>query len=376
MKTLTFCKKVITIPQYLGTCWYNVILMAFLYGENSRTLLLKDTSYLKKQKDKLSKIFLEILTKNYIETKKNKDYFLINKPEEILKNHNLDKEVYDYMIENGWLYYLFLNNFIKYLGKTSLFIDYYDNILYVGMDSSIVTYVDDNSLMFKMNRNLNTEYYKNLNHKLKETLNPDYLFINIWDPKINSQYATFIKHILKYNKKHQSKFILDYYKIKYSGIKEFNEEIIYNGDIYILDSCILSNYNRNYIESGHAIVGIKCKNEKYIYNGWMRITSDNKYNLPCELMQYNWDIKNSDNNFCINSKLCKIDLINDLNDNKNLCFSFAKGERTLIYVKKDNLDKSLKIINIEEKIKKYQDNIKKLNIKIEKELNKLKKLKK
>ncbi len=35
-----FCNKVVTIPQYNETCWFNTILMSLLYSQNSRKLLL------------------------------------------------------------------------------------------------------------------------------------------------------------------------------------------------------------------------------------------------------------------------------------------------------------------------------------------------
>ena len=41
-----FCSKVIRIPQYVGSCWFNAILMAILYSESSRHLLLKNNIYL------------------------------------------------------------------------------------------------------------------------------------------------------------------------------------------------------------------------------------------------------------------------------------------------------------------------------------------
>ena len=48
MGNTKFCNKVITIPQYEPTCWFNAILMAILYSQNSRKLLLDDILLKKK----------------------------------------------------------------------------------------------------------------------------------------------------------------------------------------------------------------------------------------------------------------------------------------------------------------------------------------
>ena len=71
------------------------------------------------------------------------------------------------------------------------------------------------------------------------------------------------------------------------------------------------------------------------------LVSDNIH-IPCELMKYDWNVmKNSE--FCINKKECLLDTHSNksikeiLNKDKNeLCFSFNKGPRLLIYVRKNS----------------------------------------
>jgi hypothetical protein len=159
---------------------------------------------------------------------------------------------------------------------------------------------------------------------------------------------------------------------------------------YVQDSVLLGNWNSTEI-GGHSISGIKCKGEKYVYNGWTRSTIDihlqnanftnftkedyengrlwvshvirkkivyiniknniavyelpedgilvsDNINIPCELMKFDWDV-NKNNEFCINKKKCVLDTHTDksigeiLANNKNeLCFSFNKGPRNIIYV--------------------------------------------
>ena len=114
----------------------------------------------------------------------------------------------------------------------------------------------------------------------------------------------------------------------YYNITSHNDIIYYNNQEYILDAVIVKNWNESNID--HVITGITCKDEKYVYNGWNINTTNNK-KIPCDLFKYNWDIKNT-NSFCINPRSCQL-----TNENEtSKCYSFGKGERLLIYVKKNS----------------------------------------
>jgi hypothetical protein len=56
--------------------------------------------------------------------------------------------------------------------------------------------------------------------------------------------------------------------------------------------------------------------------------------IPCELMKYDWNIiKNND--FCLNTTKCIPELLRKKLKVRDICFNFSKGERFLIYVRKD-----------------------------------------
>ncbi|WP_396189566.1 hypothetical protein, partial [Flavobacterium sp.] len=92
-------------------------------------------------------------------------------------------------------------------------------------------------------------------------------------------------------------------------------------------------------------------NQRYVFNGWTRYTTDpaliynnlnTKYEkkdklemqkVPCELMKYDWN-QFTDSDFCINPKQCSLMKANKKDHYQNMCFSFSKGERTFVYVKK------------------------------------------
>ena len=38
---MTNCEKVLTFKQYLGTCWFNALIMSLFYSQYSRKLLLE-----------------------------------------------------------------------------------------------------------------------------------------------------------------------------------------------------------------------------------------------------------------------------------------------------------------------------------------------
>ena len=125
-------------------------------------------------------------------------------------------------------------------------------------------------------------------------------------------------------------------------LKSLRETIDYGGKEYRLDSAVLANWNIK-PNLGHAISGITCKNNKYVYNGWTRTSMDpmmaNKIitrNIPCELMEYDWNIKKH-NDFCLNTTKCIPDVLKNTRALRktDLCFNFSKGKRILVYVRKD-----------------------------------------
>jgi hypothetical protein len=123
-----------------------------------------------------------------------------------------------------------------------------------------------------------------------------------------------------------------------NSLKSMKEQIFFKGVEYNLDAVLLANWN---IGIGHAIAGITCKKKKYIYNGWTRTSMDPSMinqlitrKIPCELMKYDWNIKN-DGDFCLNTAKCIPEALQHQLKNTDICFNFSKGGRLLIYVRKD-----------------------------------------
>ena len=328
------CSNVITIPQYGMTCWFNAILMSVLYSEKSRKLIL-DKSKKWDLKIEVYKIIKEILKKKYIKKSNNDfNYFNIIKPETILKKlHSHNKKKF-YINENVPFFVMaYIRKIYKFLGASLIMFDKYDNDVYYSIYNS--THYISEKIKFKIKKNI----YKNL---LKNK-NPEIIIMHNNEP----EYSIFKPH---YPKEYNNNLTI----LKNKKELMSNKEVItYNNEEYILDSVILHNWNTEFSKVGHAISGIKCKKEKYVYNGWIRYTIDDAMkksneklinSYPCELIKYNWDI-NYDHDFCLNTKKCKLD--NPSLNIKDLCFSFGKGKRIYIYIKK-NISKIDKTINKKE----------------------------
>jgi hypothetical protein len=346
-----FCNKVVTIPQSGGTCWFTAILMSLLYSQHSRKLLYNHFEKFK-ERDELSSVLDKILKSHYVDPKKAEEFFLKYSSERILDLiHYMDGVRINPLLLNkmkayGAYPYVFLPKFIRRLGKSCLTLDYYGNTFYTGINE----YIDHGIVGDQINliNNLeggviNTPIFLSI---VKDAVmsNPDYICINIWNfntaNSAKPYYAQFLDRGI--NTPQISDGIkLHNYGVDVKGLYEFKDEIVYNGETYVLNSSILGNYNE--LDINHAIAGIVCKNGKYVYNGWTYKTIDPammalgiaKNELPCFLVPYKWDVNNHYERFCLNPSACNVERIHQTR--RDLCFSFGRGLRVVLYVRKTNI---------------------------------------
>ena len=100
-------------------------------------------------------------------------------------------------------------------------------------------------------------------------------------------------------------------KIEGYDPKKHENIIKYNGTRYILDSCIIgAELRTNTCSVAHAIAGVTCNGEKYVYNGWTARSADPAMrgsksaalrDIPCALGKQRWD---EDAFFKINMQAC------------------------------------------------------------------------
>jgi len=361
------CDNVISLKQYGPTCWFNSILMALLYSDNSRNLLIKKSKSWNKR-ILLFKTINYILHNKYLRSNKiNDDYKYFDKirPEYLLDKlykYNRKKFVFDLKKhKGGYKSELYIRKVYKLLGVNVLYLDIVGDDLYYSLFNNInnIQISNDNGIKFR---------YK----FVKEQTIKD---------KFNNPEVIIINH---YNKKADKAKYPPYYKVDrnsklYENAIKLEDELVSDHGVkYVQDSIILNNWNQGENNvGGHSIAGITCKGGRYVYNGWTRTTIDpniknfdendvnvweevirdnkvfyynkalhiskwklpdnaklikvsDKISVPCELMKYNWSITNN-NEFCLNPKKCSLDKINP----KDLCFSFNKGRRCVIYVAKN-----------------------------------------
>ena len=318
-----FCNSVLPIPQYGPTCWFNAILMCILKSQNSRKLLI-DKFKINSKSSKYLKIIYGLLMKSYILNSKLYNYYEKLNLHSLLKYIIFDKK-HRQKYDNSGHAYFFLPLFIQSLNMSSLSIFTSSNSnkeFCCGYNEYIANkwgFCENGEKIYH-----SIDYYEKLfKEKFNTDLNPDYIFITIIDDKYCNSEIFKIGNIDNFS------------KIKYDkNLKEFKDFTL-NNNYYTLDSCILKNNNYDDIKFSHAIAGIKCKNDKYVYNGWIKATTDktmidkNANKTPCLLMKYDWEVNNKNDDFCLNTIQCKLDKFNP----KKLCFSFGKGTKTLIFAK-------------------------------------------
>jgi len=111
-------------------------------------------------------------------------------------------------------------------------------------------------------------------------------------------------------------------------LSSMKQKITYNGFEYNLDSVYLINANRTgFID--HAIVGMTCKNKKYIFNGEPYM---GRRNFPCVLIQHNWNIQ-KDRDFYLSNNDCILHSESKTEDENR--YNFSEGKRRFIYVRKN-----------------------------------------
>ena len=372
------CDNVISLKQYGPTCWFNSILMAILYSDGSRKLLLEKSKRWNKR-ILLFKTIKYILNNKYLRSDNiNNDYKYFDKirPEYLLdKLYKYDRKKFIFNLKKhkcGYKSELYIRKLYKLLGVKVLYLDIVCDELYYSLFNNIND-IDINNNIVKFNYKFVTE------QTVKEKFdNPDVIIV--------TNYINNCANIKKYPQHYKVDSKSTLYN---NAIKMANELVADNGYKYVQDSVLINNWNRGKDIGGHSIAGITCKNERYVYNGWTRTTLDpnikninqgdtdvweevinkkgirfyynkhldkslwklpdkakiikisDKISIPCELMKYNWDV-NKNGDFCLNPKKCILDKM----DPKDLCFSFNKGRRCIIYIKKDigisKIDKPVK----------------------------------
>jgi len=290
-----YCSVVNIIPLYLGTCWFNAILMSCLYSDGA------------------SRIFREIILSDDWENSGN--------PLKIA-----------------------LFNIISYINRIKLFPELREEQSILFQD--YLNRIRPEQLLFKL-----MEYDDKLKDKFIKQKGLEYyisylpLFLDILKIPYLSVFIDSYGNIKTF-KKIDEEFKIIIFHIEYIPFYE-DTYIDYDDNIntllegFKLDSILLDDF----LNLGHAITGITCGGERYVYNGWMRKDESSRF---CNLIPFDWYLKKE---FCLNRKDCSLDDIKET----DFCFSFKKGGRLFIYVKQEEKEEKLRT-----KIKDFQLDIRKI----------------
>ena len=380
-KSPTPCDNVITIPQFTGTCWFNTLLMNMFYSDGMRNFFMNHIKTITtKEKQHVVNVISDILHKQYYGNRKNfKRFYNELSPENLLEFlHKEDGKLFyfDKNKECGYNMLPYFTRFVKYLemenkvlylhseptseGLKGLFYSSYNlPIKIMRIDGTpreepLIEGFD----YIRMHTLLRSDTNKNMTDSDMVTLLENY-------DKLYNGHVNMIKKGKSKKKKvdilvvstpsiltsslHRNKLI-DYDMFRDGKVSDelVGDKIIYNNEVYVLDTLALSNYDRTKIGRGHAIAGVTCMGDRYMYNGWLGSTKDpaksknvEGRDTPCDLMKYDWF--NNSGDFCLNLEKCKLD--KEILGKSELCFNVKKGDRTYIYVKENtfHVDKKGKI---------------------------------
>ena len=326
---MVLCDNIITLKQYGGTCWFNSLLTAIMYSDESRKLLLEKS----KTWDLSIPIFNTIafiLKNKYFRTDDKYDdykYFEDMTPEKILtllNEYNPEKFKFNPLtMKAGYNPEKYIQAVYNLLGVNILFLDY-NSITSSYYYSRFNTFNETN-----VDNSLQTEYLDKASKKeVEENIkNHDLIIINHSSVRTDT-------HYIKYKRYKPHHLISDEIKDEINFITLKNQK-------YTQDSVILINHNK--VKVGHAIAGIKCKGVKHVYNGWTRTTIDpamgkriiekeGRIKIPCEYMMFNWRT-DAQRDFKLDSEKCDLSPTNEDDFKNDLVFSFNSGVRLIIYTK-------------------------------------------
>ena len=281
-RSKSFCKDVLPIPQFRGTCWFNSLLMSIFYSELMREFFIKELPNIRehlKEHPKILNILEDLLFNNYnVHNKNNDNFYEVFKPENILiELHKANKNIFyidEQMIDDGWDGAIYIIEMFKFLNVRN-------KILYLRSipDSTshkkkpILNISRKNYDLESIQRNDNDVNnilkFKNKPDDLMRlgSTNPLYQFIYV-----NPGRDYIIKDYTSYNIPDD----VDILNIDYDVNDGFvpPERMKFKNATFVLDSMMIHNFNAKECNAGHAIAGITCKSKKYLYNGWTHKTND------------------------------------------------------------------------------------------------------
>ena len=329
------CKDIDVLPQYSGTCSFNGILMALFYSQGCRGIM---EAALRSNKTIIDSEILSLCKKLFLPFY-NKDNE--KRPEDLLQRlAKIDPSSFrpQYGL-NSWF------NGPNYASNSALSIRGILDHIYKKKVPIIVGHI--HKIDYEERPIKYTLYDTPMNYDLYNPFQPN----NFPQGTRKSLYSCSditmdrpeLVVIVALNIG-EFEFPFDMKKPYNTTFEPYNTDknTVINDVTYVLSSMTFSNFNQVPGSYMHAMAGITCNDERYIYNGW-NVLPDKMYKYkwyerymkekPCKLFPYDW--MTSDNDFCISDEVCQLPLSTTGDLQHNLCFNTRKGYFLYFLVRAD-----------------------------------------
>lgn len=317
-KNIDQCGNVLTYRQEGGICWFTSIMAVMFMSQHMRMRVTKAvksmSSPLSIEKALIVGDIAQILA-GYDKRQVSSDLFGRLQPHEFLKTirsaapnvfDNSDNSVYKSLYPNkitatGRNGEFYLHKMMDYLEIPHLS---------VSRDSA-----NEYDMTYAM-LNLDLSQYKNVEQRdtVQERTyvtvnNPDVIMV-LTDNHVDRWMQYYFKVRKHKNRKYAS--------VSLPALKPFEgvqsnahaPRITYGGVSYVLDGVTISNSNSTFCNKNHAIAGVTCNGQRFIYNGWAARSRDptmpamaSVSKFPCALMPVDWSRRKS---LKIDLKGCKM----------------------------------------------------------------------
>ena len=317
------CSEVVTFPQEGAICWFAALFTSMFFSQYSRVVIRNHAMRMMSDQSSrhICSAILEIL-RGYSGDKVSSRVLESMRPRQFLHDLRIARPDYFSSMTNGSdeaHYAPYQHAMLAFLQVPHLSIGVVNgNFKYSGFNVDL-----------PLDSKLWSNAMKTMSSKgvFVDTRKPEVIIIHkdSGEDYIQTQWATpvpVLGQIQGYNPKRHAKIIK------------------YNGTRYILDSCIIGAELRNPSCSvAHAIAGVTCNGEKYVYNGWTARSADPAMKgstsaaireVPCALGKQNWD---EDAFFRINMQACSFNRVSRPNG-KELLFN-AVDRSSVTYIRYD-----------------------------------------
>lgn len=332
------CSKVITIPQFGGTCWFHVVLMLAFFSEGMRKLLLHkydaNTAGRHKAMQMMANLLrLDVVHRQLTGCQKTaeectKEFFEQYKPMRLLAElHKMDPVRYDHnpCVMRGHPPLMYLQLILDENGVTDSLILNAEPV----PESRTKTYqLSHGNLYGRLSEYVRPKMHALSEQAVKRELDrtPDVLLIRVY-PSWTSQVPAYAK--------------------KSSHQVAFNPTITFNGATYKADGLCLANHSeagnsRKEAVGKHAIAGVTCGGQRYIFNGWVQrsrafdLAADAAHEAPCHLMFHDW-LNPGPDSFDLDTDNCALPVSDHSTPRGKLLFHAEQGHRTYVYIRSDAL---------------------------------------